>query len=106
MLRTAGLPARITGHLQSSVIAEAHRGILEETDYIREAHNIDFFRKHLAPLTYIRLPKVYPELSCDRVLTMSRVPGFRLGEFLKTNLPQELRDKIGTRLTRLFFFQL
>jgi hypothetical protein len=37
---------------------------------------------------------------------MSRVPGLRLQDFLKTNPSQELRDQLGTGLTRLFFFQL
>jgi predicted unusual protein kinase regulating ubiquinone biosynthesis (AarF/ABC1/UbiB family) len=106
MLRTAGLAARMTGHLQESVIAEAERGILEETDYIREARNIEYFRKHLAPLAFMLVPKVYGEFSCEQVLTMSRVPGLRLQEFLKAGPTQELRDKIGTALTRLFFFQL
>jgi len=40
------------------------------------------------------------------VLTMSRVPGLRLREFLKTNPTQELRDELGANLCRLFFFQL
>jgi predicted unusual protein kinase regulating ubiquinone biosynthesis (AarF/ABC1/UbiB family) len=106
MLRTAGFAARLTGHLQESVVREAERGILEETDYLNEARNIEYFRKHLAPLGFVRVPKVHRELNCDQVLTMSRVPGFRLQEFLKTNPPQELRDKLGTGLTRLFFFQL
>ena len=85
MLRTAGFAARLTGHLQESVIREAERGILEETDYRKEARNINFFRKHLEPLPFVRLPKVYPELSCEQVLTMSRVPGWRLQELLKAN---------------------
>ncbi len=106
MLRAAGFAVRMTGHLQDSVIDEAQRGILEETDYVHEAQNIEYFRKHLTPLAFMRLPRVYRELSCDQVLTMSRVPGLRLREFLKTNPSQELRDKIGAGLTRLFFFQL
>jgi predicted unusual protein kinase regulating ubiquinone biosynthesis (AarF/ABC1/UbiB family) len=106
MLRTASLPAQLTGHLQKSVIAEVQRGILEETDYRQEARNIEFFARHLAPLSFVRVPKVHHQLSCDQVLTMSRVPGLRLQEFLQTKPKQELRDKIGTALTRLFFFQL
>ena len=106
MLRTAGFAARLSGHLQESVVREAERGILEETDYLKEAQNIDFFRKKLAPLPYVRVPKVYPELGCEQVLTMSRVPGLRLQEFLATNPSQELRDEIGTALTHLFFYQL
>ncbi len=106
MLRTAGFAAQITGHLPGAVIDETERGILEETDYVREARNIEYFRQHLAPLTFIHVPKVSRELSCGQVLTMSRVTGLRLQEFLKTKPTQELRDKIGTALTRLFFFQL
>jgi predicted unusual protein kinase regulating ubiquinone biosynthesis (AarF/ABC1/UbiB family) len=106
MLRTAGFAARLSGHLQDSVVREAERGILEETDYLKEAQNIGHFQKKLAPLPYVRVPKVYPALGCDQVLTMSRVPGLRLQEFLATNPSQELRDKIGAALTHMFFFQL
>jgi predicted unusual protein kinase regulating ubiquinone biosynthesis (AarF/ABC1/UbiB family) len=106
MLRTAGFAARLTGHLQEAVIREVERGILEETDYLKEAANIEHFRKHLAPLRLVRVPRVYPRLSCDRVLTMSRVSGLRLQDFLENNPSQELRDRAGTLLTRLFFFQL
>jgi predicted unusual protein kinase regulating ubiquinone biosynthesis (AarF/ABC1/UbiB family) len=105
-LRTAGFAARLSGHLQESVIREAQRGILEETDYLKEAGNIEHFRKALAPLPFMRVPRVFRELSSERVLTMSRVPGLRLQDFLKTNPSQELRDQLGTGLTRLFFFQL
>jgi predicted unusual protein kinase regulating ubiquinone biosynthesis (AarF/ABC1/UbiB family) len=106
MLRTAGFAARLTGHLQASVVREAERGMLEETDYLHEACNLQFFEEHLAPLTFMRVPKVHPEFSCEQVLTMSRVRGLRLQEFLKTNPSQEVRDKIGVGLTHLFFFQL
>src|SRR5258708_33377791 len=78
MLRTAGFAARLTGHLQESVIREAQRGILEETDYVKEAKNIEHFRKKLAPLAFVRLPIVYPELRCDQVLTLSLGPGCRM----------------------------
>jgi predicted unusual protein kinase regulating ubiquinone biosynthesis (AarF/ABC1/UbiB family) len=105
-LRAAGLVARMTGHLTESVIREAERGILEETDYENEAKNIEHFRQALAPLEFIRVPKVYRELSSNQVLTMSRAPGLRLQDFLETNPAQELRDRLGTRLARLFFFQL
>ena len=106
ILRTAGLPVRISGHLQGSLIDEAERGILEETDYLHEAANIDYYRKALAELKFMRLPQVYKHLSGDRVLTMSRVPGLRLHEFMQKNPSQETRDLVGSHLVRLFFFQL
>jgi predicted unusual protein kinase regulating ubiquinone biosynthesis (AarF/ABC1/UbiB family) len=45
-------------------------------------------------------------LSGERVLTMSRLPGLRLKEFLAGNPSQSIRDKLGDGLTRLFFFQM
>jgi predicted unusual protein kinase regulating ubiquinone biosynthesis (AarF/ABC1/UbiB family) len=105
-LRTAGFAARLSGHLKESVIREVERGILEETDYLKEARNLEHFSKALAPLDFVHIPKVHQQLSSDQVLTMSRVPGSRLQEFLKTNPSQELRDKLGAGLTKLFFFQL
>lgn len=105
-LRAAGFVALLSGHLRQSVVNEAERGILEETDYLREAKNIEFFGQALAPLKFVRVPRVYPELSSDRVLTMSRIRGLRLLDFLKTDPSQDLRDKLGTALTRLFFYQL
>src|SRR5438552_1946150 len=57
-LRTAGFAIRMTGHLPDSVIREAQRGILEETDYLKEAQNIEYFRKALRPLEFVRIPKV------------------------------------------------
>lgn len=53
----------------------------------------------------MRVPRVYQELSGDRVLTMSRVPGQRMQEFLNDQPKQSLRDQIGEGLCRLFFYQ-
>ncbi len=105
-LRAAGLVARFTGHMQEALISELQRGILEETDYRKEAANIQFFHKHLAPLKFIHLPKVHLELTAEQVITMSCVPGVPLAEFLKSKHSQEVRDKLGIALTHLFFFQL
>jgi predicted unusual protein kinase regulating ubiquinone biosynthesis (AarF/ABC1/UbiB family) len=105
-LRAAGLLARVSGHLKESVVNETERGILEETDYAREARNIEFFREALAPLKFIRLPEVRRDLSSDRVLTMSRVPGLRMPQFLATSPSQKIRNRIGDHLNHLFFFQL
>ena len=106
MLRTAGFAARLTGYLKDSVISEAERGILAETDYEQEAKNIEFFARALEPLKFIRLPSVRRDLSCGQVLSMSRVSGMRLQDFLKTRPSQEQRDALGAKIAHLFFFQL
>lgn len=105
-LRGAGIFLRMSGHVKGSVIDEVERGILEEIDYAREARNIEYFRKALAPLGFIKVPKVYRELSCGQVLTMSRVGGIPVRELLRARPSQQLRDKLGCALADLFFFQL
>ena len=45
LLRSATLPTRVTGHVPSTLLDEIARGLLEETDYVHEAANIDYFRK-------------------------------------------------------------
>lgn len=105
LLRSAALPARLAGHATESVIAEIERGMLEETDYVNEGQNIEFFRRQLKPLDYVRVPIVHWDLSTDRILTMSFISGEPLPDFL-TNKRQELRNRIGVRLVELFHLQI
>lgn len=98
LLRSATLPGQLTGHVPTALVDEFQRGFLEETDYLREADNVEFFRKGLSGLTYLTIPRVYRELSTDRVLTMSYIEGETLSDFLKRKPSAALRDLIGTRL--------
>jgi predicted unusual protein kinase regulating ubiquinone biosynthesis (AarF/ABC1/UbiB family) len=104
--RAVSKPAQATGHVPKSAIDELEKQILAETDYRQEADNIDFFAAALAPLSFVRVPRVYRDLSTDQVLTMSFVPGRHLDEFLAEKPPQTLRDTIGERLLELFYFQV
>ncbi len=106
LLRSATLPARVSGHMPAAVLDEVQRGFLEETDYLQEARNIRFFSKGLRGFGYLTVPSVYPELTTNRVLTMSFVEGASVGEFLKTKPPAAVRDLIGERLVELYYFQL
>ena len=81
LLRSATLPTQLTGHVPAALIEEIQRGILEETDYLREADNLEFFRKGLSGLEYMVIPRVYRELSTDRVLTMSLYRRRIIGRF-------------------------
>lgn len=99
-------PAQASGHVPSLTIDELEKQILAETDYRREADNIDFFGKGLAPLTFVEVPRVHRELSTDRVLTMSDVEGNHMDAFLSRRPSQAHRDLLGARLFELFYFQL
>lgn len=106
LLRSAALPVRMSGHIPKALLDEIQRGFLEETDYVHEGKNIEFFAKGLTPLPHITVPKVYWEHTNDRVLTMSFIEGETVGGFLKRRPSSELRDKIGDRLLELYYFQL
>ena len=106
LLRSALLPARVTGHLPSALLDEIARGLLEETDYVREAGNLDYFRKGLAGLDFVTVPRVHREFSTDRVLTMSFVGGESLKDWLKRKPSQALCDLMGARLCEAYETQI
>lgn len=106
LLRTVALPAQLARFFSAEMLDELEAQITAETDYRREAENIAFFRTSLQPLGFVSVPEVHPELSAERVLTMSRLEGEHLDALLARDPPQEVRDRIGTHLLELFYFQL
>jgi len=105
ILRSATLPGRITGHFPKGLLDEVQRGFLEETDYSNEAANLEFFGEKLRPLPWVRIPRVHRQWSGDRVLTISRLAGMPLPEFVVTKPSRALRNLIGQRMLVLFQFQ-
>ena len=106
LFRSLTLPGRVTGHLPADLLAEFERGFLEETDYLHEAQNLEFFRKELKGLTYLSVPQVYHELSGDRVLTMSFIEGAPLRSFLMEKPSAAIRNLVGERLVEMYYTQL
>ena len=104
--RTVSKGAQLTRHIPGPTLTELEEQILAETDYGREADNLEHFRKRLAPLAFVSVPRVYRKYSADGVLTMELLPGVHLDEFLSSRPPQRLRDLVGARLVELYYFQL
>jgi predicted unusual protein kinase regulating ubiquinone biosynthesis (AarF/ABC1/UbiB family) len=106
LVRSATFPGRLTGHTPTAVFDEIERGFLEETDYLHEGKNLDFFGTGLNKFTYLAIPRVFWDLTTNRVLTMSFVEGLTMAAFLKTKPSQTIRDSIGSHLVELYYFQL
>jgi len=106
LFRAVSKPAQASGYIPKLAIDEMEQQILAETDYHREADNIEFFQKHLAPLSFVQVPRVFPEYSSDKVLTMSLIEGRHLEDFLAQRPSQRLRNQLGTNLFELFYFQV
>lgn len=106
LLRKLSLPAQISKYIPEEIIDEIEKEILAETDYGREASNLELFRKELKRLPFVEVPRVYRNLSGGRVLTMSLVSGQHLDGFLAKRPSQRLRDTVGSHLLELYFCQL
>jgi predicted unusual protein kinase regulating ubiquinone biosynthesis (AarF/ABC1/UbiB family) len=106
MFRTLSKPAQASGHIPKGAIDEVEKQIISETDYRREADNIDFFQQHLAPVPFVEVPRVLRKYSSDKVLTMTLMKGEHLDDFLARRPSQKLRNQLGENLFDLFYFQV
>jgi aarF domain-containing kinase len=102
VLRALLLPLRLAGDWGSvKAQIEDLLGIVEgETDYLAEAAALREARALFREGDGIFVPRVYPEHSSRRVLTMELLDGVHLSEFLAGDPLQELRDLVGARVCR------
>jgi predicted unusual protein kinase regulating ubiquinone biosynthesis (AarF/ABC1/UbiB family) len=79
---------------------------VEETNYVLELERSVEISKACAHIPNVFFPKYYPELSCDKILTMDWLEGLHMKEFLATNPSQEIRNQIGQALWDFYDFQI
>ena len=81
MLHLAGLMERHLEELQviqpSRIVEEFARTLEEEIDYTVELSHIERFAKQFEKDDTIRVPRVYRELSTERILTMENIHGIK-----------------------------
>ncbi len=105
-LRAGGL-VRVSREDLDRVFAEIRDRLAEELDYENEARNLTTFRElHGRTTPGVVVPKAIPERSRARVLTMSDEPGLSLTDFVASDPPQELRDRVGETLARVLGDQI
>lgn len=75
----------------------------EELDYRREAANLKLYSYMLRDESVVTLPEYVPELSTDRLLTMSWLDGTRVMPFLDTNPSQKTRNEIAKNMFRVWY---
>ena len=86
----------------SAVFSELQARLEEELDYLQEAVNIAEFVRLFGDDPRVTIPRVYGVGSTGRVLTMDRVPGVPLAQFLETS-SSDVRQRAGLNLAELFF---
>jgi ubiquinone biosynthesis protein len=73
-----------------TISSELGRSIRLELDFKTEAQNLVDFGAFYVDDEKVIVPTVYPELSTERVLTLSRVEGQSLTEFLESASPDDI----------------
>src|SRR6201990_53472 len=73
-------PAIVTTEIAKEIGAR----VREELDYRREAKHVALYRAMLAGVETIRVPRVWPELSTGRLLTLDWLEGRRLLDHVKS----------------------
>jgi predicted unusual protein kinase regulating ubiquinone biosynthesis (AarF/ABC1/UbiB family) len=84
-----------------SVFAEIQARLEEELDYYREAASLEEFHRSMAHIEGVSIPRTHPNWCTGRVLTMDRITGRPMAEFLKTATPQA-RQRAGDLLSISF----
>jgi predicted unusual protein kinase regulating ubiquinone biosynthesis (AarF/ABC1/UbiB family) len=74
----------------------------EELDYFREAKHVALYRNMLKGENAIRVPKVWPDLSTGRLLTLDWMTGRKLLEHKHD--PLETRNRIATAMFTAWWF--
>lgn len=99
------LPARMSADWQNvrEQFDDLRMRLERETDYMREAATLQKARSLFRDEDGIVIPRVFPEHSTQRVLTMEYLPGVHLDEFLATNPSQEVRNEFARKMVRAWY---
>jgi predicted unusual protein kinase regulating ubiquinone biosynthesis (AarF/ABC1/UbiB family) len=96
------LPARLAKEWEQhkSVLDDLRMRLEQETDYQAEARFLAKVRPLFHDHDGIVVPRLYPRYSTARVLTMERLEGVHLDQYLASNPPQEQRDEFARKIFR------
>ena len=88
----------------SNIHTELAERLREELDYRREARNMSLYHHILENESSVHVPISIPELSTDRLLTMTWLEGTPLMQWLETDIEQ--RNQIARNMFRAWYVPL
>jgi predicted unusual protein kinase regulating ubiquinone biosynthesis (AarF/ABC1/UbiB family) len=86
----------------TEIAVEIGARMREELDYRREARHVALYRALLDGIETIRVPRVWPELSTGRLLTLDWLEGRRLLEYKDADLAS--RNRLATAMFTAWWF--
>ena len=82
---------------------ELSERLKEELDYSHEIKNLKLYRHMLAGHDEIILPKPIESLSTQRLLTMTRVNGLKMMQFISDNSSIKMRNKVAMNMFKAWY---
>lgn len=86
--------------------AEIKERLIEETDYNLELQRSMMLSEKCKDIAGIVFPNYYPDLCCERILTMDWMDAQPIKEFIATNPTQEMRNKVGQSIWNFYQYQV
>ena len=80
--------------------------LLEETNYELELKQSFEVKTACASIPNLLFPNYYPELSCEKILTMDWMDGIHLSEYAKDNNDQDKNNRLGQTLWDFYMYQM
>ena len=80
--------------------------LLEETNYELELKQSLEVKTACASIPNLLFPNYYPELSCEKILTMDWMDGIHLSEYTKDNNDQDKNTRLGQTLWDFYMYQM
>jgi len=65
------------------MVTEFEKAIRKELDFTNEAHNFEKFRINFKDIKYIKVPKIYWNMTTTKVLTMEFIEGIKINEIIQ-----------------------
>ena len=90
----------------AGIVAEAKRQLHQEADYRVEADYLRSYRKLVEDEPRFVVPAVHDDLTTTRILAMDYVEGEALETLAGKDVPQELKNSVGSLLEHLMFREL
>ena len=80
--------------------------LLEETNYELELKQSLEVKTACASIPNLLFPNYYPELSCEKILTMDWMDGIHLSEYAKDNNDLDKNNRLGQTLWDFYMYQM
>ena len=75
----------------------------EELNYTHEIKNLKLYRHMLSDLNQITLPNPIDELSTNRLLTMTRIDGSKIMDFIAKNSDIKIRNQVAINMFKAWY---